>query len=157
MTNQEQIDELREQIDVLQKQVYEENKKKILPFLQAHARLLWSGHCRMEVEFDSIELENQVIKLLEEAEGTCGFHHMGVDIAHMTSFRYDDGTISLTLPVGGSVFESAPKIIEIAREMGLKLDFEKCIANAMSEVSRGEKKLETLRSLKAKYLTQSMP
>jgi len=148
-TRTEQIEKLKQQIMDLEAEEQSESRAEILPLLREHAVCHWNEFGPMSITFDDMEMEKKILKLVEGKEG--GFYHFGCKIDPTVSVRFDDGEVTIRFEFCGSCKNIREKSLQKAKELGLKVSFDKIFVEKQKSIDKLNKDIAQLMEAKEIY------
>jgi hypothetical protein len=149
---QQQIDELKGKTFELEKQLQEENKNKLLPFLQKFATCEYSLSGRVALIFNDDNKKEEFIKLLHSSYDSPFIdRYFCIKIIENVSVIFDNNTPHLSFEFSGLTKELPGKILNAAKKLKLNVDFSSALEHKQKEIQRITAAYEELVKLKEDF------
>ncbi|RTL01053.1 MAG: hypothetical protein EKK57_05680 [Proteobacteria bacterium] len=153
MNIKEQIEELQNSIYKLQDQFQEENKAKILPFLQEHATIVYDGlfSTRLKLRFVSEDKKNDFITIMDSIDP--GWNHKNIKIDENVTCSYDDGVLFVYFSYIGMTKDIPQKFLDDAKKLRIKVDFKGYLSSIDKDILKLQSSKRSIEELEKQLLS----
>lgn len=150
---QQQIDELKEKTFELEKQLQEENKNKLLPFLQKFAKCEYCFSGNLTIIFNEDSNKEEFIKLLYSSyDSPFRDRYLRIKIIENVFITCDgNNSLCVSFEFSGLTEELPGKILNAVKELNLNVDFSSALKYKQKEVKRVTESYEKILKLKEDF------